>query len=187
MKISLPLVPLLAAALAAGVAFPSTAVAAALASTTAAGASAMPDAPDAPDPAVLAQLEQATRDGRFGAAYKRGLRSTPPGDIRDRVLALDDDIVSGVFARIAARRFDLVEATAIAAFYASPDGRALTEAQLAEPSGPRPSVSPTQRAAIAAFFASPTGAKFNALLSDAAFRDELQLALAFIAGPGSPP
>ena len=161
-------------------------------------ASAAPPVPDAdaahsavapaqPDPAVLAQLEQVARDGRFGAAYKRGLRSAPPGDTRDRVLALDDDIVSGVFARIAARRFDLVEATAIAAFYASPDGRALTEAQLAEPSGPRPSVSPTQRAAIAAFFASPTGAKFNALLSDAAFRDELQLALAFIAGPGSPP
>ena len=162
MKISLPLVPLLAAALAAGVAFPSTAVAAALASTTAAGASAMPDAPDAPDPAVLAQLEQATRDG---------LRSAPPGDIRDRVLALDDDIVGGVFARIAARRFDLVEATAIAAFYASPDGRALTRSQLADPLGPKPTVTPEQRKSIAAFFASPTGAKFNALLSDAAVRE----------------
>ena len=158
-------------------------------------ASAAPPVPDAiaalpagapaqPDPAVLAQLEQATRDGRFGAAYKRGLRSAPPGDIRDRVLALDDDIVGGVFARIAARRFDLVEATAIAAFYASPDGRALTEAQLADPLGPKPTVTPEQRKSIAAFFASPTGAKFNALLSDAAVREELQLALAFIAGPG---
>ena len=141
-------------------------------------------APAQPDPAVLAQLEQATRDGRFGAAYKRGLRSAPPGDIRDRVLALDDDIVGGVFARIAARRFDLVEATAIAAFYASPDGRALTRSQLADPLGPKPTVTPEQRKSIAAFFASPTGAKFNALLSDAAVREELQLALAFIAGPG---
>ena len=158
-------------------------------------ASAAPPVPDAdaahsavapaqPDPAVLAQLEQATRDGRFGAAYKRGLRSAPPGDIRDRVLALDDDIVGGVFARIAARRFDLVEATAIAAFYASPDGRALTRSQLADPLGPKPTVTPEQRKSIAAFFASPTGAKFNALLSDAAVREELQLALAFIAGPG---
>ena len=144
-------------------------------------------APAQPDPAVLAQVEQATRDGRFGAAYKRGLRSTPPGDIRDRVLALDDGIVSGVFARIAARHFDLVEATAIAAFYASPDGRALTGAQLADPLGPKPTVTPEQRKAIEAFFASPTGAKFNALLSDAAVREELQLALAFVAGPGTPP
>ena len=56
----------------------------------------------------------------------------------------------------------------------------------AAPAQPDPAVL-AQLAAIAAFFASPTGAKFNALLSDAAFRDELQLALAFIAGPGSPP
>ena len=178
MKISRPVFPIAALALAAGIAFPSFAAPAPALAERAA---------DAPDPAVLAQLEQAARDGRFGAAYKRGLRSAPPGDIRDRVLALDDDLVGGVFARIAARRLDLVEATAIAAFYASPDGRALTAAQLADPLGEKPTVSPEQRKVITAFFASPTGAKFNALLSDAAFLEELQLALAFIAGPGKQP
>jgi hypothetical protein len=142
-------------------------------------------APAEPDAAVLAQMAQAAHDGRFGAAYKRGLRSSPQSDLRDRVLALDDDIVDGVFARIAARRFDLAEATAIAAFYASPAGRTLTEAQLADPQGPPPEVAPAQRETIEAFFAGDTGRKFNSMLSDPAMREELQLALVFVAGPGA--
>lgn len=146
----------------------------------AAAAAAVPAEPDA---AVLAQLTQAVRDGRFGVAYKRGLRTSPPGALRDGILALEDDIIGGVFARIAARRFTIAEATAIAAFYASPQGRALTEAQLAAPTAPAPAVAASDREAIAAFFASPTGRKFNAVLGDAAVRQEMQMALVFIAGP----
>ncbi len=147
-----------------------------------AAAAASATAPE-PDAAVLAQLTQAVRDGRFGAAYKRGLKASPASPTRDRVLALEDDIVAGVFARIAARRLDLAEATAVATFYASPDGQALTSAQLSA-DGSASSIAPAQRDAIAAFFASPPGRKFNALLADPAVRGELQLALAFIAGPG---
>ena len=160
------------------------------AAQAAVAASAPPSLPTAaaaatpePDSAVLAQLTQAVRDGRFGAAYKRGLKASPASPTRDRVLALEDDIVAGVFARIAARRLDLAEATAVAAFYASPDGQALTAAQLSA-DGSASSIAPAQREAIAAFFASPPGRKFNALLADPAVRGELQLALAFIAGPG---
>ncbi len=140
-------------------------------------------APAEPDAAVLAQLGQAVRDGRFGAAYKQGLRSSPPGPMRDRILALDDEIIGGVFARIAAPRFTIVEATAIAAFYASPPGRALTDAQLADPLGPPVAMEASHRAPIEAFFASETGRKFNAVVADPAVREEMQLALVFIAGP----
>ena len=84
-----------------------------------------------------------------------------------------------------ARLVPLAFLAAIADFYASDAGTALTAAQLADPGATPPT--PAQREAIAAFFASPTGAKFNALLSDAAVREELQLALAFVAGPGTPP
>jgi hypothetical protein len=135
-----------------------------------------------PDAAVLASLTQAVRDGRFGTAFKRGVRASPASPARDRVLALEDDIVGDVFARIIARRFDRAEATAIAAFYASPEGRALTEAQLAADGS---SLDPEQRKAIAAFFSSPAGRKFNTVVDDAAVREELQVSLAFIAGPAA--
>ena len=135
-----------------------------------------------PDAAVLAPLTQAVRDGRFGTAFKRGLRASPASATRDRVLALEDDLVGDVFARIIARRFDRAEATAIAAFYASPEGRALTQAQLAADGS---SLDAEQRKAIAAFFSSPAGRKFNAVLDDAAVRGELQVSLAFIAGPAA--
>jgi hypothetical protein len=137
-----------------------------------------------PHPIVLARMQDAARSGRFAEAYKRGLRNAPPGAVRDRVLALDDDLVADVFARILARRFDVAEATAIAAFYASADGQALTAAQLSPPEAPAPKVDPAQRKRIEAFFAADPGRRFNAVLAEKATVDELQLALAFIAGPG---
>lgn len=170
----IPLILLAAAAL------PGVGLAAPAVPSPAVSATARPAEPDA---AVLAQLTQAVRDGRFGAAYKQGLKASPASPVRDRVLALGDDIVGGVFARIAARHLDLAEATAIAVFYSSPDGRALTAAQLSA-GGSASSIGPDQREAIAAFFAGTAGRKFNALLADPAVREELQLALAFIAGPG---
>ena len=155
---------------------------------TAAAASAPAAAPRAqqvePDPVVLARMQDTARAGRFAAMYKRGLRASPASPLRDRVLALDDDIVAGVFARILARHFDVAGATAIAAFYASSDGEALTKAQLAEPGAPPPAIDAEQRARIEKFFAADPGKRFNALLGEKATQDELQLALAFIAGPG---
>jgi hypothetical protein len=135
-----------------------------------------------PDPATLAQMERIASEGRFGAAFKRALKNAPAGPIRDRVLALDDEIVEGVFARVAARRLTVADARAVSAFYASPAGQALTAAQLAD--GPAP-LAPEHREAIAAFFATPAGRRFDALLADPGLRGELQLALAFIAGPAA--
>lgn len=177
-----PLRTLLATTLAFAFAFGGPAQASFL-SAAAVAAPAPAAAPAEADAAVLAQMTQAVRDGRFGAAFKRGLRTVPPGELRNRVLALDDNIIGGVFARIAARRFTIGEATAIAAFYASPEGRVLTEAQLADPLTPPPTPPAAQREAIATFFSSETGRKFNAVLADEALIEELQLALAFIAGP----
>lgn len=170
----LPLSLLLAAGLCAG-------------SVAAAPAPAPAAAPRAqqvePDPVVMARMQDAARAGRFAVAYKRGLRASPASPLRDRVLALEDDIVADVFARILARHFDVAEATAIAAFYASPDGEALTKAQLAD-AGAAPAIGAGQRARIEAFFAADPGKRFNRLLGEKATQDELQLALAFIAGPG---
>src|SRR5687768_15274767 len=108
-------------------------VAGPVAAATAPAARATVSAKAEPDPVVLARMQEAARAGRFADAYRRGLRASPASPLRDRVLALDDAIVEDVFARILARRFDVAEATAIAAFYASPDGEALTAAQLAAP------------------------------------------------------
>jgi hypothetical protein len=141
-------------------------------------------APAEPDPIVLARMHDIARAGRFAEAYKRGLRASPASPLRDRVLALDDAIVEGVFARTLAPRFDIADATAIAAFYASADGIALTAAQLATPDAPAPKIDAEQRARIEAFFAKDPGRRFNAALAEKAVLNELQLALAFIAGPG---
>ena len=137
-----------------------------------------------PDPVVLARMQDAARAGRFAEAFKRGLRASPASTLRDRVLALEDAIVVDVFARTLARRFDVAEATTIAAFYASADGQALTAAQLADASSPPPPLAAEQRARIEAFFAVDPGKRFNAVLADKETMGELQLALAFIAGPG---
>lgn len=134
-----------------------------------------------PDPATLAQMARIANEGRFGAAFKRGLKAAPAGAIRDRVMALDDDIVEGVFARVAARRLTVAEAKEVAAFYASPAGQALTEAQLADAPV---ALSEEHRKAIVAFFATPAGRRFEAVLGDPSLREELVVALAFIAGPG---
>jgi len=137
-----------------------------------------------PDPVVFARMQDAARSGRFAEAFKRGLRASPASTLRDRVLALDDAIVVDVFARILARRFDVAEATAIAAFYASADGQALTAAQLADAASPPPALAPEQRTRIEAFFAVDPGRRFNTVLADEETMGELQLALSFIAGPG---
>lgn len=141
-------------------------------------------APAEPNPVVLERMQEAARSGRFAEAYKRSVRMSPPGGMRDRVLALDDNMIADVFARILARKLEIAEATAVAAFYASSDGQALTNAQLSDPSAPPPAIDPEQRKRIEAFFAADAGRKFNALMADKATVEELQLALAFIAGPG---
>jgi hypothetical protein len=134
----------------------------------------------APAPASAAALQQAFRDGRFGEHFQQALSVGAADEEHARLLALDPVAIADAQAQVLADRFDAAEADAIAAFYASAAGKALTAVQLGDEGAV---LSAEQRAEVDGFFAGATGTKLNAVLADEASAKTVKAAIDALAAP----